>query len=267
MIVSLCQMKVEDDRKRNIDKAVKMIKTSVKNNSRIVVLPEMFCCPYDNSKFPYYAEQAEESEVLKAMSKASKEEGTYIVAGSIPELSGGKIYNSCFVFNPEGKIIGRHRKLHLFDIDIPGKITFKESDILTAGNEITVIDTEYCKVGIAICYDVRFPEMFKNMTLDGVKMVIIPAAFNMTTGPLHWELLMRARAVDNQVFVVAASPARDEKASYVAYGNSMVVSPWGKELVRAEGEETVLHCNMDLMEVEKTRKELPVLNHMRKDIY
>ena len=120
-----------------------------------------------------------------------------------------------------------------------------ESDTLTAGDSATVIDTEFGKIGVAICYDVRFPELFRRMTLDGARMVILPAAFNMTTGPAHWDITMRARALDNQIFFAANSPARDEEGIYVAYGNSCIVSPWGDFIAHADEKECILYADID----------------------
>jgi len=265
--LSLCQMKVVDDKDTNISKAVEMIYSSSKDNADVVALPEMFNCPYDNSKFHSYAEDLENGKTIKAIRKAAEDLKVCVIAGSIPEISEGKLYNTCVVIDSKGNIIGRHRKVHLFDVNIPGKIVFKESDKLNPGKDITVVDAGICKIGIAICYDVRFPEMFRVMALRGVQIVVIPANFNMTTGPLHWELLMRARAVDNQVFVAAVSSARDEKAHYVAYGNSIVTNPFGNVLGRLEAEEDILITDIDLSEIDRIRNELPLLKHRREDIY
>ncbi|WP_027621288.1 carbon-nitrogen hydrolase family protein [Acetivibrio clariflavus] len=265
--LSLCQMKVVDDKDANISKAVEMIYKSSKNNADVVALPEMFNCPYDNSKFHSYAEDLENGETIQAIRKAAKDLNICVIAGSIPERSEGKVYNTCVVIDSKGNIIGRHRKVHLFDVNIPGKIVFRESDTLYPGKDITVVDPGICKIGIAICYDVRFPEMFRLMALMGAQIVVIPANFNMTTGPLHWELLMRARAVDNQIFIAAVSSARDEKAHYVAYGNSMVADPFGNVLGRLEAEEDILLVDLDLSEINRIRNELPLLEHRREDIY
>lgn len=265
--LSLCQMKVEDDKDTNISKAVEMIYKSSKNKVDVIALPEMFNCPYDNSKFHSYAENLEKGETIKAVKKAAKELKVCIIAGSIPELSEGKLYNTSVAIDNNGEIIGRHRKLHLFDVNIPGKIKFKESDTLNPGEEITVVDIGICKIGIAICYDVRFPEIFRIMALRGAQIVVVPANFNMTTGPLHWELLMRTRSVDNQIFIAGVSSARDEKAHYIAYGNSMVTDPFGNVLGRLEADEDILFVDMDLSEINRIRKELPLLKHRREDIY
>jgi predicted amidohydrolase len=265
--LSLCQMKVLDDKESNISRAVEMIERSAINKADVVILPEMFNCPYDNNKFSIYAEDLESGKTIKSISKAAKEFGVCVIAGSIPEYSENKLYNTCVAIDNKGNIIGRHRKVHLFDINIPGKIEFKESDTLSPGNDITVVDAGFCKIGIAICYDVRFPEIFRVMALRGAQIVVVPAAFNMTTGPLHWELLMRARAVDNQVFIAAVSPARDENANYVAYGNSIVVDPFAEVLGRLGAEEDILFSNIDLSILYKTRDELPLLRHRRDEIY
>ena len=265
--LALCQMKVIDNKDSNIKNALDMIKTAALNKSDLVVLPEMFNCPYDNDKFTEYAEEKKNSKSLKSISKAAKSLNLYIIAGSIPELYGDKLYNSSFIFNRNGEIIGSHRKMHLFDIDIPGKISFKESETLSAGNQITLIDTELCKIGVAICYDIRFPELSRLMALKGAELIVIPGAFNMTTGPAHWETLIRGRAIDNQLYVAAASPARNEKLSYVAYGNSMVADPWGEVLARAGEKEEVIYANINLSRIKEIREELPVLNGRREDIY
>ncbi|MEN6294481.1 MAG: carbon-nitrogen hydrolase family protein [Methanobacterium sp.] len=265
--LALCQMKVIDNKDSNIQNALGMIRTAALNKSDLVILPEMFNCPYANDKFREYAEEKKNSETLKSISKAAKCLNLYIIAGSIPELDGDKLYNSSFIFNRNGEIIGYHRKMHLFDIDIPGKISFKESDTLSAGNQITLIDTELCKIGVAICYDIRFPELSRLMALEGAELIVIPGAFNMTTGPAHWETLIRGRAIDNQLYVAAASPARNEKLSYVAYGNSMVADPWGDVLARASEKEEVIYADIKLSRIKEIREELPVLNGRREDIY
>lgn len=265
--LALCQMEVVDNKDLNIKKSLDMIKTAAENKSDLIILPEMFNCPYDNSKFMDYAEEKENSKTLKAISKAANDSNLYIVAGSIPELDEDKLYNSSFVFNRDGKIVGSHRKMHLFDIDIPGKISFKESATLSAGNQITIINTELCKIGVAICYDIRFPELLRIIALKGAELVVIPGAFNMTTGPAHWETLIRARSIDNQLYVATASPARNEELSYVAYGNSMVADPWGKILIRAGAEEKIVYADIDLSKIKEVREELPLLKNRRKDIY
>jgi omega-amidase len=264
--IALCQMKVVDDKKKNLVRAVKMIKEAGKT-ADLVVLPEMFNCPYDIDKFPEYAEESDNSLSLSEVSLAAKKANVYLVAGSVPEREGKQIYNSCFFFDPQGEIIGSYRKMHLFDIDVPEEISFKESETLSAGDHLSVVDTDLGKIGICICYDLRFPELLRLMTLQGAQLIVVPGAFNLTTGPVHWESLIRARAVDNQVYMAAASPARDVTASYVAYGHSMIVDPWGTVLAKAGSLEEIVYSEIDISYLEKVRKDLPLLQNRRTDIY
>lgn len=261
------QMSVVDNKNENIKIASKFIDEAAMKGADIIVLPEMFNCPYQTSSFPLYAE-SEGGETYQFLSNKSKEHGIYIFGGTIPEKTlDGKIYNTCFIFDKKGNKIGKHRKTHLFDIDVKGGQSFKESDTLTAGNDITIVDTEFCKIGVMICYDIRFPE-FSRMAIErGAKILIVPGAFNMTTGPAHWETLFRTRAIDNQVYTVGTAPARDINGTYVSYGNSLIVSPWGDIINRLGGEEKVSITEIELDEVEKIREQLPLLLHLRKDVY
>ena len=170
------------------------------------------------------------------------------------------------MFDREGRQIAKHRKAYLFDVDIKGGQYFKESDTLTAGDSCTVFDTEFGKIGICICFDLRFPELSRMMVQRGAKVILVPAAFNRTTGPAHWELLFRARAVDNQCFYLGTSTARNEQADYVAWGHSLCVSPWGEILGELGAEEGILESDLDLEQVERIRSELPLLAALRTDI-
>ena len=257
--LGLCQMKVTDNKQDNLKKAVDMLEACRQSDVNIAVLPEMFNCLYDITKFALFAETLENSKTVSVISSAAKYNDMYVVAGSIPELFEGHIYNTSLIFDRTGTIIGKHRKVHLFDVDIKNGIRFKESEVLASGNQITVIATEYCKIGIAICFDMRFSELYGEMSKAGAKIFITPGAFNMTTGPAHWELLIRARALDNQVFHVAVSPARNTEANYIAYGNSMVCDPWGKVLNSADEKEQIIFADIDLDMVDSIRAQIPVV--------
>jgi len=155
----------------------------------------------------------------------------------------------------------------LFDVDYPGRIQFKESTYLSSGDSVTVVETSYTKIGVAICYDLRFPELLRRMVLGGAKLLVLPAAFNTTTGPAHWRPVLRTRAIDNQAFVVACSPARNVSSSYHAYGHSLVVDPWGKVLAEAGESQEILTVDIDLDKVDETRKRLPILESRRPELY
>ena len=264
--IALCQLQVQSDKQANLRKAEHMIRAAHQGGAQIVALPEMFNCPYTSTLFSAYAEE-ETGETVRRMSDLAGQLGIYLIAGTIPERDGSKLYNTCFAFDPMGKIIGRHRKMHLFDIAIKGGIQFKESEVLAQGNEITVLETEFCKIGIAICYDMRFPELIRLMSLKGAELIVVPGAFNMTTGPVHWELTMKARALDNQVYFAAVSPARDMEASYHAYGHSGVVNPWGAFSAVTDEKEGLVFSDIDLAYLREIRQQLPLLAHRREDVY
>ena len=191
----------------------------------------------------------------------------YLSAGSVPESDkAGNVYNTAYVFDREGRQIAKHRKVHLFDIDVKGGQRFKESDTLTAGDKSTVFGTEFGPMGLCICYDFRIPELARRMVLDGARVILVPAAFNMTTGPAHWEILFRSRAVDNQVFTFGTAPARDMDASYHSWGHSIAVSPWGTVLNQMEAEGGMQITSINLDEVEQVREQLPLLKHRMADL-
>ncbi len=266
MKTALCQMNIVQDKKANLKTAETMIEEAASNQADIIVLPEMFNCPYSNAHFPEYAE-AEGGQTYVFLSGLAKKHQVYIIGGSIPEREHAHIYNTAYVFDREGACIGKHRKAHLFDIDIPGGIRFLESETLTPGNQHTIFETEYGKMGLAICYDMRFPEFFRRMALEGVQAVFVPAAFNMTTGPAHWELTARARALDNQIYMALCSPARDDKGVYVAYGHSMVVDPWGTVVAVLDEKPGIVYADIQAKRIEEVRAGLPLLKHRKPALY
>lgn len=265
--LALCQMNVIDNKEANIKNARMMITESISENADFIVLPEMFNCPYSNDKFIEYAEEENNSFTLNEISSLAQDNQVYILAGSIPEKENGKLYNTSYLFDKSGDIIAKHRKMHLFDIDVKGKITFKESDVLTAGDDFTIADTEFGKIGIGICYDVRFPELARIMVENGALILFYPGAFNLTTGPAHWELLFRSRALDNQVYCVGVAPALNKDASYHSFGHSIIANPWGEILAEADEKENLIICEIDLDEIKKVREELPLLKNKREDLY
>ncbi|EAW06950.1 carbon-nitrogen hydrolase family protein [Aspergillus clavatus NRRL 1] len=275
--LALVQLASGADKAANLAHARTKVLEAAKAGAKLIVLPECFNSPYGTQYFPKYAETLlpsppteEQSPSYHALSAIAAEAKAYLVGGSIPELdtSTKKYYNTSMVFSPTGSLIGTHRKTHLFDIDIPGKITFKESEVLSPGNQLTVVDLpEYGKIGLAICYDIRFPESAMIAARKGAFALIYPGAFNMTTGPLHWALLGRARSVDNQIYVALCSPARDTNASYHAWGHSLIVNPNAEILTEAEDTETIVYADLDNDSIQNTRKSIPVYAQRRFDLY
>ena len=204
------------------------------------------------------------------MSSLAVESKSYLLAGSIPEVveSTEKYYNTSLLFSPEGQLLATHRKVHLFDISIPGKITFRESDVLSPGNKLTLVDVPpYGKIAMAICYDIRFPELATIAARKGCFLLLYPGAFNLTTGALHWSLQARARAMDNQVYVALCSPARDMEASYHAWGHSMAVDPNAQVLTEAGEGEEIVYADLQGETIEETRKGIPLYHQRRFDVY
>jgi len=232
-----------------------------------ITLPEMFCCPYQVENFPRYAEE-EKGLMWQACSDLARVHRVYLSAGSMPERDqSGRVYNTAYVFDRSGGQIARHRKMHLFDIDVKGGQRFKESETLAAGNSVTTFETEFGTFGLCVCYDFRFPELGRLMTLRGAQAILVPAAFNMTTGPAHWETMFRSQALNNQVFAVGTAPAREERAFYTSWGHSIVTDPWGQVVSQMDERQGVRITDLDLGRVQEVREQLPLLRHRRTDIY
>ena len=265
--LGLCQILGSMEKSKSRANADRHVREAAEKGAQVISLPEMWNCPYSNDYFREYAETAD-GESVEFMSRLAEELGIWLIGGSIPEIDGrGNVYNTSFSFDPKGNVIGRHRKVHLFDIDVEGGIRFMESDTLTAGEELTVFDTEFCRIGVAICYDVRFPEWFRRMVLDGAQLIVLPAAFSKKTGEAHWDLTMRARALDNQVWFAPCSPARDEDGIYVCYGHSCIIDPWGDVTAGADETQQIVLGEIDTDRVEEIRRQLPLLMHRRPELY
>ncbi|KAL4913778.1 carbon-nitrogen hydrolase [Aspergillus aurantiobrunneus] len=275
--LALVQLASGADKAVNLAHARTKVLEAAKAGASLIVLPECFNSPYGTQYFPKYAETLlpspptkEQSPSFHALSAIAAEAKAYLVGGSIPELetTSNKFYNTSLVFSPAGALIGTHRKTHLFDIDIPGRITFKESEVLSPGNQLTIVDLpDYGKIALAICYDIRFPEPSMIAARNGAFALIYPGAFNTTTGPLHWQLLARARAVDNQTYVALCSPARDMNATYHAYGHSLVADPSAKVLSEAEESENIIYADLDNETIQSVRKGIPIYTQRRFDLY
>lgn len=267
MKVAAIQMPTVKDKIQNIRTAGTYIEKIKAENPDFVILPEMFCCPYQTENFPVYAEK-EGGPSWQAMSDYARKYHIYLIAGSMPEADdSGNVYNTSYIFDRDGKQIGKHRKAHLFDINVKNGQHFKESDTLTSGDHATVFDTEFGKMGVMICYDIRFPEFARTMVLDGARMIFVPAAFNMTTGPAHWELTFRARALDNQIYMLGCAPARDTQAGYISWGHSIVTDPWGKVMKQLDEKEGILIEEIDLDREDQIREQLPLLKHRKSEMY
>jgi len=276
--LALIQLACTADKAHNLSHArTKVLEAAKEHNAKIIVLPECFNSPYGTKYFPKYAEtllpsppSESQSPSFHALSAMARDARCYLVGGSIPERedASGKLFNTSLTFDPSGTLIATHRKTHLFDIDIPGKISFHESEVLSAGNKVTLVDfPEFGRVAIAICYDVRFAELAAVAARRGAFLALYPGAFNLTTGPLHWALQGRARAMDNQMYVGLCSPARDVAAEYHAWGHSMVVDPNAEVLGELDEREGVVVAELSGERIEEVRKGIPLDSQRRFDVY
>ena len=263
--LAMCQIRTETDRKATMEKVERMVREAAEKGADIVQLPEMFNCPYAKEYFKKFAALGHE-DTVKEMSRWAAENRIILVGGSVPETEGGQLYNTCFVFDRQGRQIARHRKIHLFDVYFPG-MRFKESNNFAPGNEITVFDTEFGPMGAAVCFDLRFPELFRAMAERGARCVFLPAQFNLVTGPKHCELSLRMRAVDYHVFVAGCAAARYEGFSYECWGHSTVADPMGAVLCTCDEKEQILYADIDLEQTDTAKAQLPTGSVLRRDLY
>jgi omega-amidase len=263
--IAVGQWPVVPRKEENLDRAEAFLREAAREGASLCVLPEMFQTPYELEAMERAAEPAD-GPTLARIRDAARELGLHVVAGSFPERDGRAIHNTSFLLGPDGTVLGRHRKIHLFDVALED-VRVKESAVLTPGDAPLVADLPFCRLGVAICYDVRFPEVFRFFESSRVDVIALPAAFSRTTGAAHWHLLLRSRAVDCQAYLAAACPAPLDGAKYVTFGHSLVVDPWGTVLREAgERAETVI-VRLDAALLERVRRELPVLAHRRPDLY
>ncbi len=260
--ITLIQNKPQRDVKKSLQDIENLIEKSVKSNNDLFMLPESSYHPYELPAVRHLAQEFDYA--LDFFIKIAKKYKIYLCTGSIfvPEDSG--IYNRAYLINPEGEIILTHDKCHLYDINFQG-LRIRESRFVNSGKGLKNIDTPLGKIGMLICYDIRFPESMRS--LGDCDIVLIPAAFNQVSGPAHWDLLFRTRAVENQCYVAACSPARDDDAVYVAYGHSMLVDPWGSVIVEAGQEAQVITTQILHKRLNEVRGKLPLSKHRRPEIY
>ena len=232
--------------------------TFIRRFMELVALPEMWCCPYNNAAFVQYAEP-QGGETWRLLRDTARACGVWLVAGSVPERDGDAIYNTCYVFDPQGTQQAKHRKVHLFDAG-----PHRESGRMSAGDVIfRPIDTPFGKLGIAICYDLRFPELARRQAIEGAEILVYPAAWVDGAGKKRqWETLLAARAIENELFVVGVCRADD---GYI--GSSLVAAPDGSLLVEGSGDEGLYTCELDTESLEPLRENMPIFGHRRPDIY
>lgn len=264
MKVSLVQMNSRDDKKKNLADAAQMVSDVVaKDSPDLVVLPEYFAFLGEGRENIHGSgEGFPQGEAYRLMQSLAARHGVTIHAGSLVEKSGNSHYNTSVVFGPDGAEIARYRKIHLFDVDAPGGTAYRESDTINRGEDIVTYKIGEVTVGCAICYDIRFPELFRKLRDKGAEVIVLPAAFTLMTGKDHWEVLARARAIETQTYFVAVGQTLSHADGRKwCWGHSMVVDPWGHVIAQCSDGVGTTSARLDFGYLRKVRADVPVANH------
>lgn len=263
-LVAAIQMLASPDRGANLKQAEEMVREAAANGAKVVALPEVFNWRGNREDEKEYAEPID-GPTARLMSHLADELGIYLLSGSfLEELPGSnKVYNTSLLFDSNGDLIACYRKIHLFDVQIEGQVSAMESETRQPGETTVVTETELCPMGLTICYDLRFPELYRALVSKGAQIIFVPSAFTAPTGKAHWEPLLRARAIENQVYIVAPNQTGKNPLSFATYGHSMVVDPWGRIVSQASDQAEVIVGEIDLDYLAKVRRELPALSHRK----
>jgi predicted amidohydrolase len=261
-------MQSSDIKADNVEQALELIERAASYGATLVALPEVWTYLGVTSGIPAITDVIPGA-LTERLADVARRHGIYLHCGSIYERSAGepRAHNTSVVLSPDGDIVGRYRKIHLFDVNIGDNVAFTESESIAPGDETVVIDLGGVKLGLAICYDLRFPELFRMLALDGAEIVALPAAFTQFTGKDHWEVLLRARAIENQVFMLAPNEHGRHPGGAVTYGRSMIVDPWGTVLATAADGPGVIVADCDLNALARIRREVPSLANRQPGAY
>jgi len=263
MRVAVCQLNARDDRAQNLAVARGLLERAAAAGAEFAVLPEYvdFLGPGERAPKP----EAVDGEFAEFFAGAARDLGIWVHAGSFHEAGpdAGRTYNTSLIFNPAGELTATYRKIHLYDVEIPGRVSYKESRSVAPGDETVVTAVAGVPTGLSICYDLRFPELYRRLAIAGAKVLVVPAAFMLHTGRDHWEVLLRARAIESQCYVVAAGQIGDHDPGRTCFGRSMIIDPWGTVLAQAPDTVGIVTAEIDLERLEEIRSELPSLANRR----
>lgn len=266
-LMAVIQMDSQADKRANLDTAGRLIDEAAARGARFAAMPEnvdciggregLFACaePFPGPTSEFFAAKA-------------RQHGMWLHCGSISVRIPGesRLYNTTLLYNPAGELAGKYEKIHMYDVEIQNGPSTRESAMKKPGDRVVVCDTEFCRVGLSICYDMRFPEVYRIQALRGAKVLFVPANYTMFTGKDHWECILRTRAIENQCYVVA--PAQfGKKPKFQAYGRSMIINPWGVVTACAEDREQVIYAEIDTDYVDAVREQLPSLKNRRPAAY
>ena len=263
-IAAAVQMASGPDRTANVARASALVREAAARGAQLVVLPEVFAWRGPRTDEAAHAEPVP-GPTSETMATVARESRVYLCAGSLLEAVPGerRAYNTSCVFDPTGRLLARYRKLHLFDVDLPGRVAVRESETRAPGSDLVTVDTALGILGLSICYDLRFPELYRALAACGAEILLVPSAFTFFTGAAHWQALLRARAIENQCYVIAPDQAGTSPHGFADYGDSLIVDPWGRVLARAGEGEAVVTAEIDRAYLARVRRELPSLAHRR----
>lgn len=264
LLAAAVQMLASDDKAANVKEAEHWIRQAAAKGARLVVLPEVFNWR-GNKKFEREFAEPIPGPTSTAMAELARELKIFLLAGSILEAisTNDKSFNTSLLFDPSGGLLASYRKIHLFDVDLANGVSLRESDTRAHGGDVVVVPTELGKMALSVCYDLRFPELYRGHADKGADLIFVPSAFTAFTGQAHWEALLRARAIENQVYVIAADQFGKSANSFECHGHSMIVDPWGKILAELADGPGVITAEIDLDFLAKVRADLPALRHRR----
>jgi deaminated glutathione amidase len=266
--VACVQLNSGTDKAENLEKAERLVVRAASTGADVVLLPEKWNAIGSAETLRANAEPLEGGPTVEAMAGWARQHGITLVGGSITEIREGreKLSNTCPVFDPSGDLVAVYRKIHMFDVEVGGHV-YRESEAEEPGEETLVCAAEGWRVGLTVCYDLRFPELYRILALEGAELITVPAAFTLYTGKDHWELLLRARAVENQCYVAAANEWGVHEGGKASYGRSTIVDPWGVVLAQAADEDTIVAAELDRAHMERIRSSLPSLANRQPAAY
>lgn len=269
--VALLQTSAGTDMDRNLDEAERLVEVAAAGGASLVLAPENFHMriPAGGGHLRLARAEADGGPFMQRFGALAKRLGIYLLAGSYNQKASvpGKMRNTSLFFGPDGDVIAKYDKIHMFDVEIDGHVKAQESALVEPGTRVVVADTSFGRVGLTICYDLRFPELYRSLALKGATMAFVPANFTLFTGKDHWEPLLRARAIENGMYVLAPGQIGGVPGAFVSYGRSMVVDPWGTVVACASDGQQVLHATIDLDLVDAVRSRIPSLRHRRPELY
>jgi len=261
--IAALQMRSRQDRDDNLLRAQALLEEAVGRGAQLLALPENFSFLDREGKKVDAVEDLEQGPAVQLLRRFARTHAVTVVGGSVPLRAGNKVTNTCLVFGPSGNVLARYDKMHLFDIFLDADHSFEESRYIAPGTVPVTFEACNHTMGLSICYDLRFPELFRQLALRGAKVLFVPSAFTWRTGSYHWEALLRARAIENLCYVVAPAQQGRHNDQRESYGHTMIIDPWGQILAQAPDNPGVVVADLDFAYQEAVRQKLPCLDHVR----